>query len=132
MPDSIVFDDVVSVIRSRVDGVLAVATLAADGSVDSLVRVDPEFDQATVAEFATLVRIAERISIDASTGLLDAMTWKTEKAVVLMNRIPPDRSLMLFGSRRLQASLARYLLARAAPRLATPAESGQPLRHASF
>jgi predicted regulator of Ras-like GTPase activity (Roadblock/LC7/MglB family) len=118
MVDHAEFEKIVAAIRARVDGVSAVALLGPGSGVEALVRSDPGFDEETLAEFATLLRIAERVSADTASGPLGAMSWKTEHAVVLMHRVSSERSVLLVGSPGLPASLARYQLSRAARRLA--------------
>jgi len=118
--DPVEFRKIAAAVESRVKGLSALALLGPDGRVEGLVRVDPEFDEETLGEFATLLRIAERVSTDTACGRLGTMSWKTEKTVVLMHRISAEGAVLLVGSAALPAGLARYELARAVRRLAVP------------
>lgn len=118
MFDNAEFRNVVARIQSRVQGVSAVAILGPGGGVEAVFQADPGFDPEKLAEFATLLRIAERVSADTASGRLGSMSWKTENAVVLIDRVSPERSILLVGSPELHVGLARYHLSRAARRLA--------------
>lgn len=107
-------------LSERVEGVRAIAVVGPDGRIGERVVLDPEVRPELLAEFATLVRIADRSSADAGLSDLAETTWSSRLGTVLSRRVEGGRFLLLVGGPTLRTSLARYALRLAARRMAQP------------
>jgi len=113
-------EDASEMLGERVEGVRALAIVDVDGRIDDQVVLDPTVGCDALAEFATLVRIADRISQDAGSQGLSETTWAAASGTVLSRRVDHGRFLLLVGGPALRTSLARYVLRQAARRMKDP------------
>jgi predicted regulator of Ras-like GTPase activity (Roadblock/LC7/MglB family) len=122
MPRSIL-EEVSESFQSKIPGFRAIAMVNLDGSITDHVSVDPGVDNEMLAEFATLVRIADRTSEDAASGELFETSWISDQSTILTRRISEQSFLIFVGEPLLLTGLARYLLRQAAWQLHAELES---------
>ena len=113
MPNPL-FQEVFESVRTQLAGFRALALVSLDGGVVEQVIADPVLNPDTLAEFATILRIAQHTSEDTAAGQLTEMSWTAERCLVLVRRVSGESFLILAGEPKLRGGFARYLLRRAA------------------
>ncbi len=111
------FREISERVRNKISGFQALALVSVDGNIVDQVAVDPVVDAEALAEYATLLRIADHTAEDTGTGELSETAWVADRSLVLTRRISPDNFLILVADPDTQTGQARYVLRQAAWRL---------------
>jgi predicted regulator of Ras-like GTPase activity (Roadblock/LC7/MglB family) len=110
-------EDASEVLRKDIDGVRALMIVSLAGHIESQVVLDASIDSEVLSEFATLIRIACRTSVDSGMGDLLETTWTCKGGTVLSRHVDAERFMVLVGGPTLRTSLARYVLRQTARRV---------------
>lgn len=111
------FDEVLSSIRGRVEGALAISLLSLDGipvvtQGDSRIPLD-----VLGAELGTFVRSIQQANTEFNSGAVEQFSVVTEKYVTILSRITEEYFLLMvldrngnYGRARFELQKARYAL----------------------
>ena len=119
------FREISARVRDKISGLRALALVSIDGSIVDQFSVDPSVDAEALAEYATLLRIADHTAEDTGTGELSETSWVAARTLVLTRRISPDNFLILVADPDTQTGQARYALRQAAWRLRPAVEEAE-------
>ena len=120
------FREISERVRDKISGFQALAIVSIDGSIVDQVALDPSVDSEALAEYATLLRIANHTAEDTGTGELSETAWVADRTLVLTRRLSPYNFLILVADPDTQTGQARYALRQAAWRLRRAVEEGEP------
>lgn len=109
------FREAVDQLRGNVQSAKAVVLIGPDGIMLDHTSFDPSFDaEAFSAEYAMLLRIAERTSDDTGSGSISEHIMTSERAIMISRRFASNHYLVLLADANDQIGRARYELRRAA------------------
>ena len=120
------FREISERVRDKISGFRALALVSIDGGIVDQFAVDPSVDAEALAEYATLLRIADHTAEDTGTGELSETAWVADRTLVLTRRISPDNFLILVADPDTQTGQARYALRQAVWRLRPAVEEAEP------
>ena len=119
------FREISERVRDKISGLRVLALVRVDGSIVDQFAVDPSVDAEALAEYATLLGIADHTTEDTGTGELSETACVADRTLILTRHISPDNSLILFEDPDTQTGQARYALRQAAWRLCPAVEEAE-------
>jgi predicted regulator of Ras-like GTPase activity (Roadblock/LC7/MglB family) len=102
-----------SALREKLPGIRALFVLSADGELLDCAAVDPGIDVSVFAsEYATLLRIVERTSMDTGMGDFEEQILIHSSSQIVVRRLPRNRFVVCVCSPSEQLGRLRYELRR--------------------
>jgi predicted regulator of Ras-like GTPase activity (Roadblock/LC7/MglB family) len=106
-------------ISDKVDDLLGVAIVDAEGIMIQEVKADLSFDLISlVAEYSAFVKAADKASVSSDIGFSHQITVTTEKITILIKKINPEYFLFLAAETDKNMGKAKFFMKREAYALA--------------
>jgi len=102
-------------IAEKIDDILGVAIVDAEGIMVQEVKTDPAFDLISlVAEYSVFVKAADKASVSADLGTSHEVTVTTDKVTIIIKKINPEYFLFLAAQSDKNVGKGRFLMKREA------------------
>jgi predicted regulator of Ras-like GTPase activity (Roadblock/LC7/MglB family) len=112
-----IFHDILTALRDRIEGALAVSLIALDGIAIETINPDSVPLDVMGAEFGGFVKSVRLSNTDLNTGDVLQLSLVTEKYITLLSAVTPEYFLLLvmrpdgnYGRARHELAKAKYSL----------------------